>query len=64
MRRFVPAALVLAVLSLGATAAPQGAAWRLVLDTNMAELPDGERFDFGHVYEVTARSLLLLELTG
>jgi len=44
--------------------APEGAAWQLVLDTNMAELPDGERFDFGHVYEVTARSLLLLELTG
>jgi glycogen operon protein len=44
--------------------APEGAAWQLVLDTTMAELPDGERFDFGHVYEVTARSLLLLELTG
>ena len=44
--------------------APEGVAWQLVLDTNMAELPDGERFDFGHVYEVTARSLLLLELTG
>jgi hypothetical protein len=32
----------------------------------MPDLPEfqnaGSRFDFGHVYEVTARSLLLFEL--
>jgi isoamylase len=37
--------------------------WELVADTNMPDLPDGTRFDIGHVYEVTARSLLLFELT-
>jgi isoamylase len=43
--------------------APGGAGWLLVADTNMPDLPDGGRFDFGHVYEVTARSLLLFELS-
>jgi hypothetical protein len=28
----------------------------------MPDLPEGSRFPFGHVYEVTARSLLLFEL--
>jgi isoamylase len=36
--------------------------WSLVADTNMPDLPEGSRFDLGHVYEVTARSLLLFEL--
>jgi glycogen operon protein len=39
-----------------------GGEWSLLADTNMPELPEGSRFDAGHVYEVTARSLLLLEL--
>ena len=36
--------------------------WELLADTNMPDLPEGSRFDFGHVYEVTGRSLLLFEL--
>jgi len=36
--------------------------WSLLADTNMPDLPEGSRFDVGHVYEVTARSLLVLEL--
>ena len=44
-------------------AAPEGQCWELVADTNMPDLPDGTRFDIGHVYEVTARSLLFFELT-
>jgi glycogen operon protein len=43
--------------------APDGQCWDLLADTNMPDLPDGSRFDLGHVYEVTARSLLLFELT-
>ena len=43
-------------------AAPDGQCWELVADTNMPDLPDGTRFDIGHVYEVTGRSLLLFEL--
>jgi glycogen operon protein len=39
-----------------------GSSWELVTDTNMPDLPDGSRFDIGHVYEVTARSLLVFEL--
>ena len=42
--------------------APEGECWELVADTNMPDLPDGTRFDIGHVYEVTARSLLVFEL--
>jgi isoamylase len=38
------------------------ACWSLVADTNMPDLPEGSRFEGGHVYEVTARSLLLFEL--
>ncbi|HWI39481.1 MAG TPA: glycogen debranching protein GlgX [Burkholderiales bacterium] len=41
----------------------EGSAWELVADTNMPDLPDGTRFDLGHEYEVTARSLLVFELT-
>ncbi|HYL91115.1 MAG TPA: glycogen debranching protein GlgX [Burkholderiales bacterium] len=40
----------------------EGACWELVADTNMPDLPDGKRFDLGHDYEVTGRSLLLFEL--
>jgi glycogen operon protein len=38
-------------------------AWELVADTNMPDLPDGTKFEIGHEYEVTARSLLVFELT-
>jgi len=34
----------------------------LLADTNMPDLPEGSRFAIGHSYEVTGRSLLLLEL--
>ena len=44
-------------------AAPEGECWELLADTNMPDLPEGRRFDIGHVYQVTARSLLLFELT-
>ncbi|HEY5899297.1 MAG TPA: glycogen debranching protein GlgX [Burkholderiales bacterium] len=43
-------------------AGAQGEAWQLVADTNMPDLPEGSRFGADHVYEVTARSLLLFEL--
>jgi glycogen operon protein len=39
-----------------------GGEWRLLADTNMPDLPEGSRFAIGHSYEVTGRSLLLLEL--
>ena len=39
-----------------------GTCWSLVADTNMLDLPEGSRFELGHEYEVTARSLLLFEL--
>jgi glycogen operon protein len=42
--------------------APGGKGWTLVADTNMADLPEDKSFAFGHVYEVTARSLLVLVL--
>jgi glycogen operon protein len=42
--------------------APGGKGWLLVADTNMADLPEDKSFPFGHVYEVTARSLLVLVL--
>ena len=42
--------------------APGGKGWTLVADTNMADLPEDKSFPFGHVYEVTARSLLVLVL--
>jgi isoamylase len=40
-----------------------GSAWSLLVDTNIPENKDEERFPFGHVYEVTGRSLLVLELS-
>jgi isoamylase len=46
----------------GAGEEDAGKQWELVADTNMPDLPEGSRFDIGHVYEVTARSLLLFEL--
>ncbi|HEX4927445.1 MAG TPA: glycogen debranching protein GlgX [Burkholderiales bacterium] len=36
--------------------------WDLLADTNMPDLPEGRRFPLGHVYQVTARSLLLFQL--
>ena len=39
-----------------------GMIWRLLIDTNQPELEEPPLFDFGEVYEVTARSTLLLEL--
>ncbi|OAI53097.1 glycogen debranching enzyme [Betaproteobacteria bacterium SCGC AG-212-J23] len=39
-----------------------GGEWSLLADTNMPDLPEGSRFAIGHSYEVTGRSLLLLEL--
>jgi glycogen operon protein len=42
--------------------APGGKGWLLVADTNMPDLPEDSGFAFGHVYEVTARSLLVLVL--
>jgi glycogen operon protein len=42
--------------------APDGQCWELIADTNMPDLPEGSKFDLGHVYEVTGRSLLLFEL--
>ncbi len=41
---------------------PGGAGWYLVADTNLPEEPDEPLFEFGHKYEVTGRSLLLLAL--
>jgi len=42
--------------------APGGQGWLLVADTNMADLPEDKSFAFGHVYAVTARSMLVLVL--
>jgi isoamylase len=42
--------------------APGGAEWVCLIDTNHAELDSMPRFRFGHVYEVTGRSLLLFML--
>ncbi len=38
------------------------AGWLLRLDTNLPHIPEDLRFEAGHVYEVTGRSLLLLQL--
>ena len=40
---------------------PQGVAWTCLVDTNQTQ-PSRKRFSFGHDYQVTGRSLLLLEL--
>ena len=42
--------------------APGGEAWTLLMDTNMEQEPDGSRFEIGHEYEVTGRSMLVLRL--
>ena len=42
--------------------APEGEEWVCLIDTNQAELDTTPRFRFGHVYEVTGRSLLLFML--
>jgi pullulanase/glycogen debranching enzyme len=42
--------------------APGGREWVCLIDTNQANLDTMPRFSFGHVYEVTARSLLLFML--
>jgi glycogen operon protein len=39
-----------------------GAGWRLLADTNFPDSTEEPRFPFAHVYEVTARSLLLFVL--
>ena len=41
---------------------PGGAGWYLVADTNLPEEPDEPLFEFGHTYQVTGRSLLLLAM--
>ena len=41
----------------------EGAHWRCRVDTNDPRIDDGGPFDFGADYKVTARSLLLFELT-
>jgi isoamylase len=43
-------------------AAPGGREWVCVVDTNQPHLNSIPRFSFGHVYEVTGRSLLLFML--
>ncbi len=39
--------------------APGGSEWVLLIDTNQPELEDLSRFQVGHVYTATGRSLLL-----
>jgi glycogen operon protein len=39
-----------------------GKAWKLLADTNLGDTAEGSRFDIGHLYEVTGRSLLLFQL--
>ncbi len=41
---------------------PGGGTWSLLIDTNLPEQAEKGGFGAGHVYEVTARSLLLLAL--
>jgi glycogen operon protein len=43
--------------------APEGSDWKLLVDTNVPEDGTGRTFAFGETYEVTARSLLLFEMT-
>ncbi|HEU0258499.1 MAG TPA: glycogen debranching protein GlgX [Burkholderiales bacterium] len=40
-----------------------GEGWKLLADTNFPDSPDEPDFEPGHEYEVTARSLLLFQLT-
>ena len=39
-----------------------GSAWRLLADTNTPDSQEEPNFDVGHLYEVTARSLVLFQL--
>ncbi|MEP9367251.1 glycogen debranching protein GlgX [Xanthobacter sp. VNH20] len=41
-----------------------GRGWRLIVDTNAPFQEEQPTFPFGHVYEVTGRSLLLLEVAS
>jgi glycogen operon protein len=43
--------------------APGGRQWTLRADTNFPDSTEEPQFAFGHGYEVTARSLLLFQLT-
>jgi glycogen operon protein len=41
---------------------PDGRFWTCMVDTNQPSIRGQERFEFGHEYSVTGRSLLLFEL--
>jgi glycogen operon protein len=41
---------------------PDGGHWTCMIDTNQPSIRGQERFEFGHEYSVTGRSLLLFEL--
>ena len=41
-----------------------GTGWELVLDTNVPERDDAQKFGIGERYDVTGRSLLLFALTA
>jgi glycogen operon protein len=41
---------------------PEGKRWISLLDTNAPERTDAPAFEFGHVYKVTGRSLLVFVL--
>jgi glycogen operon protein len=41
---------------------PDGGFWTCMIDTNQPSIRGQERFEFGHEYSVTGRSLLLFEL--
>ena len=41
---------------------PEGSFWTCMIDTNQPSIRGQERFEFGHEYSVTGRSLLLFEL--
>jgi glycogen operon protein len=53
------------VVEFALPAAPDGECWQLLIDTNQPE-PAEAKFEFGHAYQVTGRSLLLflLKRTG
>jgi isoamylase len=42
---------------------PEGKRWMLLVDTNIPDLTDAETFPFGHAYQVTGRSFLVLVLS-
>jgi isoamylase len=41
-----------------------GSSWSLLVDTNIPDLTSEEPFEFGHMYQVTGRSLQLFALNG